>query len=378
MQKLFADFFGTTPDNVMLFAKGRVGLYAVLKAMGLGQGDEIIVPGYTCLVVPSAARFLNIRCRYVDIDPGTYNINPALLDACLTPATRALIVQHTYGIPADMDALMRWAAGNNLRVIEDCCHAFGSRYKGRMCGTFGVASFFSGQWNKPFSTGLGGILLLNDPSLRPALQAVYRTAAEVSFAENLRLKVQIAAYNALVTPRTNAMMTSAYRLFSRLGITAGSSTNEELAGSMPAGYLKKMAPAQMREGALNLQSIDASIAARHRNTALYTEMLRQTPYRTPAVTEQRECALLRYPVRVANKRACLQLAARERLEIGSWFEVPLHPEGTDMAALGYRDGMCPEGEKASREVINLPTHVKINKAEVQNVVRFLQKFAAPA
>ena len=378
MQKTFADFFSACPENVMLFAKGRTGLYAVLKAMGLGPGDEIIVPGYTCMVVPSAARFLNICCRYVDIDPLTYNINPVLLDSCLSRKTKALIVQHTYGIPADMDPIMQWAQKKNIAVIEDCCHVFGSRYRGRLCGTFGAASFFSGQWNKPFSTGLGGMLLINDRRLLPELQNICAMAEDVSFVENMRLKMQIAAYNAFVTPRTNAMMTNAYRFFSRMGITAGSSTNEELAGKMPPGYLKKMAPAQMQEGAANLCHIEDSIEARKTNTGLYTGMLQRTPYKPLMLDSHQESFILRYPVRVANKKECLRLAAQRRFEIGSWFEVPLHPEGTDMEALGYLEGMCPEAEKASREVINLPTHLKITPREAERIIHFLCRHAQPA
>jgi len=378
MQNMFAHFFKAPPNAVFLFAKGRVGLYAVLQALGLGQGDEIIVPGYTCMVVPSAARFLKLRCHYVDIDPNTYNINPALLDACLSPATKAVIVQHTYGIPADMDLIMQWAEKNNLAVIEDCCHAFGSQYRGRLCGTFGTAAFFSGQWNKPFSTGLGGMLLLNDHSLLPALQTIYNKTGAISFAENLRLTLQIAAYNTCVTPRTNAIITRAYRLLSRLGIAAGSSTNEELAGTMPPGYLKKMADVQMREGAKNLLQIDEDIAARKKNTARYTSLLYNTPFKALENCNEQDCLLLRYPVRVANKQECLRQAARDQLEIGSWFEVPLHPEGTDMAAFDYRQGMCPEGEKACREVINLPTHKKIDDREIERVMHFLHTYARPA
>lgn len=378
MKELFASFFSTQSKNIFLFSKGRVGLYAVLKALNIKEGDEIIIPGYTCMVVPSAASFLNIKCRYADINPETYNINPSELDKHLTESTKALIVQHTYGIPADMNPVLQWADKNNISVIEDCCHAFGSRYKGRLCGTFGMASFFSGQWNKPFSSGLGGILLVNEKSLLQNLNSIYDQAVGVSFLENMRLKAQIIAYNSVVTPRTNVLVTDLYRFLSKVGITAGSSSNQELAGKIPPGYLKKMAPCQIREGQKNLRGIQKTLNARKQNTEIYTKALVNLGYQSIKHDPNSDCVILRYPVHVANKKEVLRLAARNRLEIGSWFETPLHPEGTDMGAFGYYEGMCPESDKASREVINLPTHDKITLKEIHRIIEFLKKHTKPA
>jgi len=378
MKHLFAEFFNTHADNIFLFAKGRVGLYAVLEALNLKKGDEIIMPGYTCMVVPSAARFLNIQCKYADIDPETYNINPSELDRNLTGATKALIVQHTYGIPMDMNHVLKWANKNNIPVIEDSCHAFGSRYKNRLCGTFGIASFFSGQWNKPFFTGLGGMLLINDEKTLPDLHKIYQLTQDVSLLENIQLKAQIIAFNTVVTPRTNAMITNLYRFLSRIGIAAGSSSNEELEGKMPSGYFKKMAPCQIKEGEKNLRHIQRSIDARKKNTKIYSIELKKIGFKPLRETPDFDSIILRYPLRVANKKEVLRLAARYRLEIGSWFEVTLHPEGTDMTALGYHEGMCPNAEKASREVINLPTHAKITPREISLIIEFLQNYAKPA
>jgi len=378
MNDLLAEFFNTRSRNIFLFAKGRVGLYVVLKALGLKEGDEVIMPGYTCMVVPSAAGFLRCTCRYADISPQTYNINAAELDRHAGPATRALIVQHTYGIPADMDAAAGWSQKHGIPLIEDCCHAFGSRYAGRLCGTFGCASFFSGQWNKPFYTGLGGMLLVNDSSLLEGVRSLYEKATDVSPLENMRLNAQIMAYKTIVTPRTNTAVTTLYRFLSKTGIAAGSSTNEELAGTMPAGYLKRMAPCQIREGQKNLRDIRRAIDARKKNAARYSRLLADAGWPTLQEPAACESVILRYPVRVADKNHVLRQAALKRLEIGSWFEVPLHPAGTDMAGLGYSAGMCPEAEKASREVINLPTHAKITPDEANRIIGFLKQHALPA
>ena len=152
-----------------LFAKGRVGLYAGLRALNLPPGSKVLVPGYTCMVVPSAVQYAGLAPAYVDIDPETYNIDPAVLDAAAPPDLASLIVQHTYGIPAEMEAIGQWARGRSLPLVEDCCHVFGSRAGGRLCGTFGDFAFMSGQWNKPFSTGLGGMLLVHDAALAESI-----------------------------------------------------------------------------------------------------------------------------------------------------------------------------------------------------------------
>jgi dTDP-4-amino-4,6-dideoxygalactose transaminase len=377
MRELFAKYFNKNEENIFLFSKGRVGLYAALKALGLSKGDEIIMPGYTCMVVPSAARFLGLECKYVDIDPETYNIDLREINSVLNEKTRAIIVQHTYGIPLKMDSFLEISGNKNISLIEDCCHSFGSRYKAQLCGTFGAASFFSGQWNKPFSTGLGGILMVNDNKLLPDIENIFNKADTSSFIENLRLKLQIMAYNRFVTPGTNYMITKIYRQLSRIGIMTGSSSNEELKGKMPPQYLKKMSPCQMFEGRKNLLIIKNVIDARKKNTEIYAKELEKIGFEPLKLSSDRESVILRYPLRVANKDELLDLAFKMHFEIGSWFEIPLHPKGTDMTALGYQNGMCPVAEKASREVINLPTHQKISEREIYRIINFLKKYALP-
>ncbi|MFH0922130.1 MAG: DegT/DnrJ/EryC1/StrS family aminotransferase [Fibrobacterota bacterium] len=368
---MIASFF---QGGEFVFSKGRVGLYTLLKAMGVGVGDEVIVSGYTCVMVPSAPRFLGATCRYVDIDPVTYNLNPALLDAHLTPKTRALIIQHTYGIAQNMGPVLDWTGRNNIPIIEDCCHAFGSRWNGKLCGNFGVGTFFSGQWNKPFSTGLGGMLLVNDAKLLPEVERLYQAALSPSLTQEIRLWLQIKAYNMFVTPHTNALMMRLYRLMSGLGLAAGSSTNEEFEGEMPRNYFQRMAKVQIREGEKNILGIHALMAHRKEISALYKRELPGLGFRVIKEDPQVENVILRYPVRVVNKDELLKKAASKGIELGSWFEIPLHPAGIDMARFGYRQGMCPESEKACREVVNLPTHGKVTPEIAEKTLEFMKRY----
>ncbi len=374
MNKHFAQYFDVFPHNIFLFSKGRVALYTLLKSLGIGQGDEVIMSGYTCVMVPSAPIYLGATCRYIDIDPNTYNLNPELLDRAYTAQTKALIVQHTYGIAQDMEPIMKWAASKGIPIIEDCCHAFGSKNRGRLCGTFGVGAFFSGQWNKPFSTGLGGMLLVNDESLVPAVNRLYTNAIKPGKKEERLLSLQIKAYRTFVTPRTTAAITIAYRMLTRLGLVRGSSSNEEFAGIMPRDYFKKMANCQIKEGERNLQGIDALVGNRKKITEFYTNNLPCIGLKPLKENPFSDDVILRYPVRVENKSEILKKALQKGVEVGSWFEIPLHPEGVNMEYFGYKQGMCPESEKACSEVINLPTHRRITLSEADRVLSFVKKY----
>lgn len=366
-------------EHVFLFSRGRVGLYAALRCMGLGAGDDVLMPGYTCMVVPTAAMILGIRPVYADIDPATQNVTAQTLEQSVTPNTKAVIVQHTHGIPCGMDPILEWSRGRGLPVIEDCCLAFGSRYKGALCGTFGAAAYFSGQWNKPFSTGLGGMLTVRDGALAQKIRDLTeRELIRPGAGRRLLIVLQIALHEWLVTPRTVQRVQAAYRWLSKRNLAAGSSTREEYAGRVPADYFMGMTPEQARKGAREMERLGDNIAHRKRLAAYYGDQLPAAGFGAARLPAGFDPVYVRYPVRVANKREVLQAARREGVEIGSWFESPLHPEGTDLEAFGYRPGQCPEAERAARETVNLPTHRKTPPSEAERLMDFVKKHAKPA
>ena len=369
-------FFGS--GRCFLLAKGRVGLYVGLRAMNLPPGSKVVVPGYTCMVVPAAVKAADLQPVYVDIDPDTYNVDPQLLDDVDTSQVSAVIVQHTYGIPADIGPIRAWAKARGIAVIEDCCHTFGTRVRGELCGTLGAFAFMSGQWNKPFSTGLGGMLLVNDDSLAERVERILsREANQPGRLKQLTLYLQILAFELLVTPATVARVTKLYRSLNKRGLVIGSSSEQELQGGIPSGYLTTMAGCQVRKGIRELARIEDNIEHRKRLTALYHRELPEIGFATLPRALQHGLPLLRYPVRVANKTEVLRKAEKQRLEVGSWFEIPLHPAGTRMEDFGYHSGTCPQAEAASRQVINLPTHVKVDDKAAQETLAFLGKHAEP-
>jgi len=152
-------------DHAVATSFGRMAFYYILQALALPPGSEIIFPALTFWVVPEIARRAGLKPVFVDVDPATFNLNPALIEAALTEHTRAIVPTHLYGQPCVMREIMKLAEKNDLVVIEDCAQAVGARYQGRRVGTFGTASFFSFQLLKGINTYGGGMAVTNDRAL---------------------------------------------------------------------------------------------------------------------------------------------------------------------------------------------------------------------
>ena len=144
-----------------LFGSARSSIYAILKSLNYDNGSEVLVTGFTCEVVPNAIINAGYLPVYVDINPVNYCMDPAIVEKLITDKTRAIIIQHTFGIPAQINELIKIAQKYNLFVIEDCAVSLGSKYNGKLTGTFGDAAIFSFELSKTITSCWGGMLLLN-------------------------------------------------------------------------------------------------------------------------------------------------------------------------------------------------------------------------
>ena len=153
-------------------AYGRIAFYYILKALDLPPGSEIIFPSLTFWVVPELARVAGLTVVFADVDPATFNIDPASVERLITDKTRAIVPTHLYGLPCDMDRLLDIASRHNLVVIEDCAHALGATYKGRPVGTFGTGALFSFQTLKPLNCYGGGMALVQDAGVAAKVRAI--------------------------------------------------------------------------------------------------------------------------------------------------------------------------------------------------------------
>ena len=373
-QHKFARFLGA--ERAFAFWKGRVALYVLLRALDVGRDDEVILPGYTCVMNVNPIKYAGARPVYVDIEPNTFNMNVNLLEKKITSKTKVIIAQHTYGYPCEMDTIMKIAQNHGVPVIEDCCLALGSKYKGRMVGTFGQAGYFSSQWNKPYTTGLGGMVITSDREVAERIESL--AANEMcppSGREVFMLRMQLMIYRLFIYPRTTALAQSLFRYLTKKGAVVGSSSTSEFEPVKADDFFKAMSSVQAHAGIRQLDKIGKNIVHRRKMAQLYDELLAAKGWKPS--NDRRDSAepvMVRYPVRIAEKGEALAQAAKAGVELGSWFECPLHPIETSLASYDYEPGMCPEAEKAAREVVNLPLHPRASVKTVERSVDFITGF----
>lgn len=146
-------------------SSGTTALHVALRAVGVGPGDEVVLPDFTMAACLFAVLYCGATPVFVDAEPDTWTLDASRLEAALTPRTRAVMPVHIYGHPCDMDAVLGIAASRGLAVIEDAAEAHGATHRGRRCGSFGTLSAFSFFANKIVTTGEGGMVLADDPAL---------------------------------------------------------------------------------------------------------------------------------------------------------------------------------------------------------------------
>lgn len=163
-EEAFASYLGVR--HCVAVNSGTAALHLTLLALGIGPGDEVITVSHTFIATSEAISAVGARPVFVDVDPVSYCMNPALVEAAITKRTKAILPVHLYGNVADMDALMAIARRHNLILVEDACQAHGAHYKGRMAGTFGVAGCYSFYPGKNLGAcGEGGAMVTNDEAM---------------------------------------------------------------------------------------------------------------------------------------------------------------------------------------------------------------------
>lgn len=159
----FSKYIGV--KHAVAVSNGTVALHLALLSLGIGEGDEVIVPSFTYIASVNAIKYTCAKPVFVDSDPITWQIDPEKIEEKITTKTKAIMTVHLYGHPCEMDKIKKIAAKHKLYIIEDCAEAFGSLYKGKHVGTIGDIYTFSFFGNKTITTGEDGIVVTNDPSL---------------------------------------------------------------------------------------------------------------------------------------------------------------------------------------------------------------------
>ena len=364
-----ASGLGIDRDKVFLFWKGRVALYALLKAMGVKKGDEVILPAYTCVVVPNAIIYLGAKPVYIDVSAKTYNMDIEAVSVAISDRTKVIICQNTYGLSSDLDETKDIAEKHGLYTIEDCTHGLGGYYQGTPNGLSCDAAFFSTQWNKPFSTGIGGFAITNDESLEKRLFALNKDLGDPSPKELLNIRILYFVKRYLINDVTYWSLVKLYRWLSRNNLVVGSSSGGEINSVvMPEGYFKAFSNVQAKEGARTLPALSGDLEARKRNSRLYNQILIDAGKSHVAEELFDDHSFLKYPLLVKDRDKFMALAEKSRVLLGEWFLTPLHPVRGDLSAWAYEYGKYPVAEYLAEHVVNLPT----TPSDVGRVIEFLE------
>jgi perosamine synthetase len=312
---------------------GTSGLHLCIRCLGIGAGDEVILPSFTFIAAANVIRMERATPVFIDIDPVTLNLDPQRVEAAITARTRAILVVHTFGRPADMPALLGIAKRHRLFVIEDACEAIGAEYCGRKVGALGDAGVFAFYPNKQITTAEGGMIVSNDASL--------------------------------------ATMARALRNQGR------GNTGEWLEHSL-VGYNYRLSEMQCALGLEQLRRIESVLARRAEVAAMYDHHLRGTPDLIIPEMQAPECRIswFVYVIRLSNRlqrhhRDAIIAALREQgIGCGRYF-APIHLQPA------YQDLATPNDplrvtEQVGARTVALPFFNRISPDNVLEVCGKLQ------
>jgi dTDP-4-amino-4,6-dideoxygalactose transaminase len=331
------------------FMGGRVALSAIVEALELEHGDDVLLPGYTCVVVPNSLEYAGVRPVYCDIELDTFGLDVKHLEARLTPNTRAVILHHLYGLVCrDYEAIIEFARQHDLWVIEDCAHATGAEFRGKKVGTWGDVAFYSSEQSKVFTTGQGGMAVTDNDEIASRLAAYHQRAPYPAFerVENLLYTLKLRYFENNHPHRAIVRHWARYRWGAQALV---STSDEEIQGNRPTHYGQKM-PAPLAAVGLNqLAKIDGYNSRRCKTAARWAQWCDEQGYSQPVVQEDSTPVFLRYPVMVEPARKQDRSWGPRELgvQVGQWFVSPIHPVDTTLVN-------CPNAAVAVSRCINFP------------------------
>lgn len=306
-------------------ANGTDALQIALMALGVGPGDEVITPGFTYIATAEAVAILGAKPVYVDIDPRTYNLDSALLEAAITARTKAIIPVSIFGQCADYDRINAISTRYGVTVIEDAAQSFGASYKGRKSGnltTIATTSFFP---SKPLGGyGDGGAIFTSDDELAAAMRQIARHG-------------QARRYHHV-----------------RIGM------NSRLDTLQAAILLPK------------LEILNSELEARQRAANEYNRLLSEIGVATPYIEPHNISAWAQYTIRVKDRTSLQQRLKSAGIPTAVHYPLPLNKQ----PAVADESAELPVGDLVAEQVISLPLHPYLEPAEQATLVSYLKGFEA--
>lgn len=359
------------------FGYARHALISVLEAVGVSAGDEVILSPLTCKVVPLALLSLKLKPVYVDISAETLNLNPKRVEAAVSPATRAILFQHTYGHTAGVEAVAKIAASKNLPLIEDCAQCLPLAVNGYRPGSWGRVAIFSNNLLKPLPAGSGGMAITNDDGLARKIRARLDDLPTQSVWADLKLRAEKWAQAYLLRSEWYWPIFDLYR---RVSPTYRSRPVEVEIASEIKSVALRLSGYQMKEGLRWLDKLDSLAAHRRQCCNEYAQALQERLSPNPdgaslkLIYVKTGQPLYYYPALARNKPELLRKAKARRVEIIAWpISAPIYPldRAQDLRNYGYEPGACPVAEDVARRLIGLPTRPEMTAAQRRRVIELI-------
>jgi len=312
-------------------ASGTDALILSLLSAGIGQGDEVITTPFSFIATAGSIAYVGAKPVFVDIDPVTFNLSPALLEAAITPNTRAIMPVHLFGLPADMDRILAIARANNLVIIEDAAQAIGSRYGDRFTGTFGDYGCFSFFPSKNLGgAGDGGMIATNDPVIAERLQMLRVHGSKTKYFHEM------------------------------IG------TNSRL-HALQAAVLR-----------VKLRHLDAWQQGRQNRADRYRRLFESAGLTSfiaapPQPPPKFEHVYNQFTIRSSRRDELKAFLHSAGVPSEIYYPLCIHLQKA-FVFLGHAPGDFPESEKASREVLSLPVYPELLDAQQDRVVQAIANF----
>jgi len=306
---------------------GTSGLHLCVRALGIGEGDEVITTPFSFIATTNCLLFERAKPVLVDIDPDSYNLDPAAVEAAITPKTKALLPVEAFGNPAHFDTYQAIADKHNLLLLEDCCEALGAVCGDRPAGSFGAAGVFAFYPNKQITTGEGGMIVTDRHDIR----------------------------DLCVSMRNQGRAGEAWLSHVRLG------------------YNYRMSELSAALGLVQMQRLDELLAARQRVADAYDEALADVDgVHCPPMPDRQNASWFVYVVRLADEftagdRDAVMARLRQAGIASSNYFVPIHTQPYITEALGTTEGDFPVTERIAARTIALPFYSRLSKSRVARV-----------
>jgi len=364
------------------FNGGRAGLMAILEAIEIKPGDEVLLQSFTCNSAVNPILSRGAKPVFVDID-STLNLDPEDLKKKITSKSKAVMIQHTFGWPTQIEEISKIAKENNLYLIEDCAHSLGAKYKAKFCGTFGDAAFFSFGRDKIISSVFGGMAITNNQKIGEGIK---------EFRNKLDYPSNFWIFQQLLHPiLINYLILPAYGLnqylgrvllgfFHQLQILSKAVYKKEKKGEIPQCFPKCL-PNALAILALNqFKKLERFNEHRREIAAFYQDALKNTNFVLPLAKEggNRTPTFMRYPILTnLNTDKTLSQARKRKIYLDDgWRKSPIVPPDTEIKKMEYTFGSCPKAEKVANSIVNLPTHINISEKEAEIIINFLKKYGS--